>query len=88
MNFNLKENKMPYIPMPKKPLFIIEKPSQYDIGIDTFQRAEANMTKEEIIASCKFNIDKYCWRKKGQDKEDFEKIINYAKFALKQFKDE
>lgn len=79
---------MPYIPMPKKPLLIPKKPSQYDIGIDTFQRAEANMTKEEIIASCKFNIDKYCWRKKGQDKEDFEKIINYAKFALKQFKDE
>ena len=69
-------------------VFPKEKPKQYDIGIDTFQRAEANMTKEEIIASCKFNIDKYCWRKKGQDKEDFEKIINYAKFALKQFKDE
>ena len=63
-----------------------EKPSQYNIGIDTFERCEANMTKEETLACCKFNIDKYNWRKKGQDKEDFEKIINYAKWALEQFK--
>ena len=63
-----------------------EKPSQYNIGIDTFKRCEANMTKEEILACCKFNIDKYNWRKKGQDKEDFEKIINYAKWALEQLK--
>lgn len=61
-----------------------EKPTQYQIGIDTFERAEANMTKEEIIACCKFNIDKYNWRKKGQDIEDFKKIIDYANFAIKQ----
>ena len=35
------------------------KPKQYQIGIDTFQRAEANMTKEEILAWVRFNIDKY-----------------------------
>lgn len=61
-----------------------EKPTQYQIGIDTFERAEANMIKEEIIACCKFNIDKYNWRKKGQDIEDFKKIIDYANFAIKQ----
>lgn len=62
------------------------KPKQYQIGIDTFQRAEANMTKDEILACVRFNIDKYNWRKKGQDKEDFEKIIKYAEWALKQMK--
>ena len=61
-----------------------DKPIQYQIGIDTFQRAEANMTKEEILACARFNIDKYNWRKKSQDKEDFEKIIAYAQWALKQ----
>jgi len=60
------------------------KPKQYQIGIDTFQRAEANMSKEEILAFCKCSIDKYVWRKKGQDKEDFEKIIKYAEWAIKQ----
>ena len=59
------------------------KPKQYQIGIDTFERSESNLTKEEIIAICKFNIDKYCWRKKDQDKEDFKKIIDYANWAIK-----
>jgi len=61
----------------------INKPKQYQIGIDTFQRAEANLSKEEILAICKFNIDKYNWRKKDQDKEDFQKIIDYALWGLK-----
>ena len=60
------------------------KPEQYKIGIDTFQRMEANCTKDEILAFCKGNIDKYCWRKKGQDLEDFKKIIDYCNFAIKQ----
>lgn len=60
-----------------------QKPSQYQIGIDTFTRAEANMTKEEILACVRFNIDKYTWRKKGQDKEDFEKIKAYVDWGLK-----
>ena len=62
------------------------KPKQYQIGIDTFQRCEANMTKEEILAFCKCSIDKYVWRKKGQDLQDYEKIISYAEFAIKQLK--
>jgi hypothetical protein len=61
----------------------VTKPEQYQIGIDTFERAEANLSKEEILAICKFNIDKYCWRKKDQDKEDFQKIIKYAEWAIK-----
>jgi len=61
----------------------VTQPKQYQIGIDTFQRSEANLSKEEIIAICKFSIDKYCWRKKDQDKEDFKKIIDYANWALK-----
>ena len=61
----------------------VTKPIQYQIGIDTFERAESNLTKEEIIAICKFNIDKYCWRKKDQDKDDFKKIIDYANWAIK-----
>ena len=67
-------------------IYTENKPIQYQIGIDTFQRAEANMTKEEILSCVKFSIDKYNWRKKGQDKEDFEKIIHYAQWALKQMK--
>ena len=58
------------------------KPIQYKDGIDTFDRALANMDKKEILACCKFNIDKYNWRKKNQDREDFEKIIAYAQFAI------
>ena len=65
----------------------VSKPKQYQIGIDTFDRAEANMTNEELLACVRFNIDKYNWRKKGQDKEDFEKIIAYAQWALKQLND-
>ena len=44
------------------------------------------MTKDEIFAGVRFNIDKYNWRKKGQDREDFEKIMDYAAWALKQMK--
>lgn len=58
------------------------KPKQYQIGIDTFERSKANMTKDEYIACMKFNIDKYCWRKKGQDISDFKKIIAYANEAI------
>lgn len=61
----------------------VKKPKQYEIGIDTFERAEANLSKEEILAICKFNIDKYNWRQKQQDKEDFKKIIDYANWAIK-----
>jgi hypothetical protein len=60
------------------------KPEQYRIGIDTFARAEANMNFEEIMACIRFNLDKYTWRRKGQDLEDFKKIIAYAEFGIKQ----
>ena len=59
-----------------------QKPIQSQIGIDTFQRAKANLTKNELMACIKFNIDKYNWRVKGQDIEDFKKIIDYANFAI------
>lgn len=61
-----------------------KRPTQYSEGIDTFQRAEANMTFDELMACMRFNIDKYTWRKKGEDKADFEKIIDYANFAITQ----
>jgi hypothetical protein len=64
------------------------KPPQYQIGIDTFERMEANCTLGDRIAFVKGNIDKYNWRDKGQDKQDFKKIINYAKWAIKQIDDE
>ena len=64
------------------------KPKQYQIGIDTFDRMEANCSLQEKLAFAKGNIDKYTWRKKGQDKADFEKIINYAQWAIKQLDNE
>jgi len=63
---------------------VVNKPIQYQIGIDTFERMESNCTLEERLSFVRGNIDKYNWRKKGQDKQDFEKIINYANWALKQ----
>jgi len=60
------------------------KPKQYQIGIDTFERMEANCSKEEILAFVKGSIDKYNWRKKDQNLEDYKKIIDYANFAIKQ----
>lgn len=62
------------------------KPSHYAKGIDTFARMEANCTKEECLAFAKGNIDKYNWRTKGQDMEDFDKIIAYAEWAKKMLK--
>ena len=60
-----------------------DKPTHYAKGIDTFARMEANCTKEECLAFIKGNIDKYNWRTKGKDKDDFKKIISYANWALK-----
>lgn len=79
---NSKDTKQIWFESTSKPC-VMKKPKQYQIGIDTFERAEANLSKEEILAICKFNIDKYCWRQKDQDKEDFQKIIKYAEWALK-----
>lgn len=63
-----------------------KKPAHYSKGIDTFARMEANCTKEECLAFAKGNIDKYNWRTKGQDLEDFDKIIAYAEWAKKMLK--
>lgn len=60
----------------------MSKPPQYQIGIDTIERAKANLSPSSIIDCCRFNIDKYCWRKKDQDLSDFKKIIDYAKLAI------
>lgn len=58
------------------------KPKHYsEQGIDTFARMEANCTKEEILGFIKGNIDKYNFRSKGQDIEDFNKIIAYANWG-------
>lgn len=64
----------------------VTKPPHYAKGIDTFARMEANCTKEECLAFAKGNIDKYNWRTKGQDLEDFDKIIAYAEWAKKMLK--
>ena len=64
------------------------KPKQYQIGIDTMDRAEANMTYEGRMASAAFLIDKYNWRKKDETESDLTKIIAYATWALKQYRTE
>jgi len=64
------------------------KPKQYQVGIDTFKRAKANMNSGEIVAACKFNIDKYTWREKGQDVEDFKKIKDYCDLAIRTLQSE
>ena len=63
------------------------KPKQYQIGIDTFKRAEANMSVEERMSCVKFGIDKYNWRDKGQDLSDLIKIIAYAEWGIEQLKE-
>ena len=40
------------------------KPKQYQIGIDTFERMKANATLEEAMGFIRWNIDKYNTRKK------------------------
>lgn len=58
------------------------KPKQYQIGIDTFERMKANATLEEAMGFIRWNIDKYNTRKKGQDISDYKKIIDYANEAI------
>lgn len=60
-----------------------EKPQYYAKGTDTFARMEANCTIEECLAFAKGNIDSYNWSTKEQSKENFEKIISYASWAVK-----
>ena len=58
------------------------KPPQYSVGMDTIERCKQNLTPNEIVAICKFNIDKYTWRKKGQDESDMVKVKDYADLML------
>lgn len=64
------------------------KPKQYKKGIDTMCRAESNMSLNERLGAVKWNIDKYNWRDKGQDREDFIKIKAYCDYAIKQLDNE
>jgi hypothetical protein len=66
----------------EKVIGIITKPAQYDIGIDTFTRMRANANLVEAMGFIRWNIDKYNTRKKGQDKSDYKKIIDYCNEAL------
>jgi hypothetical protein len=54
-----------------------QKPLQYQIGIDTFDRIKSNSSYDEIAGACKLNIDKYIWRVKGSDREDLLKAKDY-----------
>jgi len=67
-----------YYALPKR----ATTPPQYDIGIDTFTRMRANATLVEAMGFIRWNIDKYNTRKKGQDKSDYKKIIDYCNEAL------
>ncbi len=58
------------------------KPKQYSKGIDTFQRADSNLTPEANLAICVFLVDKYIWRDKGSDLEDFKKARDYIDRAI------
>ena len=58
------------------------RPAQYKGGIDTFGRMKLNCTHEEIMGFIKGNIDKYNFRKKGSDLQDYVKIADYANFAI------
>ena len=65
----------------------MSKPKQYNIAIDTFDRSNACQSPEARVEIAKFNIDKYCWRNKGQDISDFMKIKDYCDFAIMALKD-
>jgi len=51
-----------------------DKPTIYEI--------EKELTIEEMIGACKFNIMKYRMRDKGQDVEDNEKITDYIAYRV------
>jgi len=71
-----------------KPLFTDDedklsyRPKHYEKGHDTFAWAEHKFDLKANLNICRFNIHKYNDREKGQDKRDFEKIIDYAQRAL------
>jgi len=64
------------------------RPAHYTKGKDTFAWAEQTLTKEACFAIAAFNIHKYNTRDKGQDYEDFGKIIEYANWARSLMEDD
>lgn len=55
------------------------KPAQYAaLKIDTVEVSKANDSLQEQLAICRFMIDKYNRRKKGQDLLDVDKLLYYA----------
>lgn len=61
----------------------VDKQSHYaELGIEPIEVMKANMTMEEYQGFLKGNIEKYLWRKKGQDLKDFEKIVVYSKWLV------
>ena len=62
-----------------------DKPKHYkEQGVDTFTRLEHNASYKEIKGFIKGNIDKYNWREKEQNREDYQKIIQYALYGIRQ----
>jgi hypothetical protein len=64
------------------------KPKQYTRGIDTFQRAEKNMSIEGIMAATVITVDAYIWRDKGSDYEDFVKARDWLDWCIKCMKED
>ena len=64
------------------------RPKHYEKGHDTFAWAEHKFDLETNLNICRFNIHRYNDRDKGQDVEDFEKIIAYAQRALDLIKED
>lgn len=67
--------------------YSIERPKHYSEN-DPFKIMEDNCTFEEIMGAMKLNVIKYALRRKGEDEADIKKLIHYAEWGLKQFKNE
>lgn len=65
----------------------IKSPKHYNKKNDPFKIMEDNCTLEEIKGAIKLNILKYALRSKGQDYEDYHKIIAYAEWGIKLMKE-
>ena len=57
------------------------RPEHYVKGKDSFAWAEDKFSTDICCAIAAFNIHKYNDRDKGQDYDDFGKIIDYANWA-------
>lgn len=66
----------------QKCIDMVLKPTQYQIGIDTFERCKETMSREQMIGFCKGNVDKYIWRNKGCDAQDLVKAKDYIDLWL------